>query len=774
MKLPAMNIRVRMMLATMVPILVSLAFAAAYCFGKWEEARFMSRTEAAMQFADEASRLVHHLQRERGRSAGFVGNSTSASARKSLEDQQAETDAELASFYRLDAVGEAARKHLAEAKSLLSGLEAHRARVLSAQTTLSETVGPYTAAINSLLDTVATLAGEAGGGEDGSAMAGLLALMAAKEQAGLERAVGSNALAQPEIPQQLRDMVQLRYGAQMESLTIFRSLMGEAWSEKLDEVESGADAQAVSAVRSYIVSGAAAGGQSARAYTSSEWFEISTRRIDDLMELEANLTEALNSKAGLHRANSHTHLVLAITAACVFAAISISVTLWLVGGIVTPLRHISSQLERLASGDTKVTIQGAGRRDEIGVICRAAEAFRKSVQQREEMAAAAAAGERAALVERRKVLSAMAEEVESATRGSVSTVADAADLLRERAGSMSASLEAASAEARIVNTSANEALDSTARAADLAEQLNAAIAEVTENITRGNTLAHTTVQTASESRARVEELNSAAAQIEEFVTIITELASQTNLLALNATIESARAGEAGRGFAVVASEIKLLADQTNRSADQIADRVRQIQSRTQGATSAMGQIAASIESLGEVTSAVAAAMEEQRASTRSFTEFLGRNRDTITGVARQVGDLADVARQSATAAVDIRDRVNQMAGSAQSATQAIPEIVQKALAAADQRREPRYEAAGTATVSGAGAERRVDLLDVSSRGARISPAVPNATSLRFDATRDARETKVVWSSENESGLSFSEAIPQTSVARLSARKTDAA
>jgi len=77
-------------------------------------------------------------------------------------------------------------------------------------------------------------------------------------------------------------------------------------------------------------------------------------------------------------------------------------------------------------------------------------------------------------------------------------------------------------------------------------------------------------------------------------------------------------------------------------------------------------------------------------------------------------------------------------------------------------------------VSGAGAERRVDLLDVSSRGARISPAVPNATSLRFDATRDARETKVVWSSENESGLSFSEAIPQTSVARLSARKTDAA
>jgi methyl-accepting chemotaxis protein len=68
---------------------------------------------------------------------------------------------------------------------------------------------------------------------------------------------------------------------------------------------------------------------------------------------------------------------------------------------------------------------------------------------------------------------------------------------------------------------------------------------------------------------------------------ISDLAGRTNLLALNASIEAARAGEHGRGFAVVAQEIRKLADQSSRSAAQIAELIQAVVVETEQAATAM-------------------------------------------------------------------------------------------------------------------------------------------------------------------------------------------
>ena len=71
-----------------------------------------------------------------------------------------------------------------------------------------------------------------------------------------------------------------------------------------------------------------------------------------------------------------------------------------------------------------------------------------------------------------------------------------------------------------------------------------------------------TLKQAIEESRSVEKVN-------ELTGEILNISSQTNLLALNASIEAARAGEAGKGFAVVADEIRVLADSSRSTANDI-------------------------------------------------------------------------------------------------------------------------------------------------------------------------------------------------------------
>ena len=104
-------------------------------------------------------------------------------------------------------------------------------------------------------------------------------------------------------------------------------------------------------------------------------------------------------------------------------------------------------------------------------------------------------------------------------------------------------------------------------------------------------------------------------------------------MALNATIEAARAGEAGKGFAVVASEVKDLAQETAKATKDIARRVAAIQSDTESAVVAISEIGEIIARINDYQTTIAAAVEEQTATTSEMTR----------GVAEAAGGSADIA-----------------------------------------------------------------------------------------------------------------------------------
>ncbi|RWX78642.1 methyl-accepting chemotaxis protein [Neorhizobium lilium] len=330
--------------------------------------------------------------------------------------------------------------------------------------------------------------------------------------------------------------------------------------------------------------------------------------------------------------------------------------------ITRPVTSITAAMNALASGDNRVEIPHAERKDEIGEMAAAVAVFRENALERERLEKETEANrsiserERIAREEQRaREAAEVAFAVEGLAKGLTGLsdgdltirleepFAQHLDQLRvnfnESVSTLQGVLKAVGENARMIDSGANEirsAADDlskrTEQQAASVEQTAAALEQVTiavkdsaaraveagqlVDVTRSG--AERSGEIVRQAVQAMEAIEKSSSEITNIIGVIDDIAFQTNLLALNAGVEAARAGDAGKGFAVVAQEVRELAQRSAAAAREIKALITASGGKVRDGVALVGQTGEALQAMvanvqqinSNVASIVVAAREQ--------------------------------------------------------------------------------------------------------------------------------------------------------------------
>lgn len=343
---------------------------------------------------------------------------------------------------------------------------------------------------------------------------------------------------------------------------------------------------------------------------------------------------------------------------------------WYIGGLTKVLHNVREVLLQVSNGQFEdERLMGNKRRDEFGDLASCTEKLRLKIYD---------------------ILNDIRHGTEKLTEA-VERLNTTSDRTTQVAVSMNESVE------QIAST-ANRQQDGTAQAIQNVEATRQAIDEMLLQIEGINQISRDMECMAKESTAILRELeessqkaqdtvqdirnqtdttNEAVKQIMSVTEYITNIAEETNLLSLNASIEAARAGEAGRGFAVVAQQIQKLAEESNHSASQIGDNIKELVEKTEENLTAMNQVGEVLKSQEDKVLRTRDIFEELDRSISMVTDKENNMQQNIHSMNRAKDSMSDVIEelaQSSMTNVSTAQVTAEAAGQVQEEIKGITEL----------------------------------------------------------------------------------------------------
>ena len=319
--------------------------------------------------------------------------------------------------------------------------------------------------------------------------------------------------------------------------------------------------------------------------------------------------------------------------------------------LVNPLRELVTSFQEIAEGDGDLTTQleSAKRKDEIGELATAFNAFVANI---------------------RGVVSQASETAESLT-----TVTNQ---LAQQSGDTASRMGQQRSMSELIVTAMTEfsySIDHVAQSSN--ETLNAMVS-AGEKMVSGADHAQRSVEEIDqlvgftrESANSINALSGEIDQVSSILDVINDIAKQTSLLALNAAIEAARAGEQGRGFAVVADEVRTLSSRTQEATVNIQqtmeklretadDSVRRVEKSMDNAERGIAMVNETATELDETKRLMVNVEAMQTQITTAVNEQLDVIKD-IEKNAVEIDTLSETTLDSAQESAGNTDKLSQMA-----------------------------------------------------------------------------------------------------------------
>ncbi len=404
-------------------------------------------------------------------------------------------------------------------------------------------------------------------------------------------------------------------------------------------------------------------GSGKPALPASEWNTLCQSPFTLIVAVATKALDQSIARAETVQSKALANLVVQSLAFLLALAVTVAGVYVVRNRLMRPVRAILDAIARIGARDYATPVPQSRYPDEFGTMAAALESLRESAATAERLGQGRES-QQALQLARSSTVDAACRSFDDTVQAVIHSVAASAKELDATATDVRSLVSESSGQTAAVSSAAEQATNNLETIAAATEELSASVGEISAQVQSSAREAREAVSQAEQTNATVEVLDQTASRIGEVVKMISAIAAQTNLLALNATIEAARAGEAGRGFAVVAGEVKSLAAQTATATEEISRQVEEIQGATGQAVTAIRSIGGAISGIDEKMTAIAAAVEQQRAATTEISRNFQQAAQGTREVTDTIGSVARLNQETGNAGTVLSESVKKMSADA--------------------------------------------------------------------------------------------------------------